>query len=1154
MRAACAPLQRQLSLSVLSGVIVTNPVIRRQYRQLLLKHTDFSLFRVLNEIISDTRMYPDKRQWLPLFDEVLLRAAMKGGKLALAPSTARFAGIALQPGEEEMSATLRTALEFERDANTASFDTCLEDLIELAYADMRIAYRLWVELFPVVWSTLIASQQCALTEALSRFLASDIHFIQQGVSPHLMWEELDRDFKQWHVPTSLPYAMQANSRYGSIPCTNGTQALLEGVLRAVPQPRLAPVLLLNLAKTYGCGPQASLLLESGLRDCVDAKERKVYQRCLQQVYLELKEEDAAASMITSLPYPELHNGMVLERFGKYQTAQIAYLEGLRNQEVVNSIDALMTVKARWKECAMNLKQWIPLFEYGKLNRDIVLLLECYGKCNIWDSYPKLYLSSVLSVEGDLAKPRAQLLYDKWSIIQCIQNGSIKYRSHLSEILIKNYRALPYQPVLEYDHLLHLLYQNNDITFSTLLMSCNPQKGFTNEVISILKPFNSYTMNNWDPLSMCEDILIWRSNLFSQFCQRVPADLPRSPISPHFYQIMLSRAARYLGLPEVAVEYLSSMPDSTSVLESLDKWKEKVMVMIDLGIHDPSVLTELDHYQLDSLTEGQKSTLFYTKGVYCSKEKRYDDAINFFMRAVKDDNKSDSKNAKAWDGWGGLLYQRWKERGDINDAKQCLLCCCQQLISNNEMAKAMSRFVHIAFTLSDVATIVNRVATVVQRIPLMNWFNFLPFIFSRPTETQFAMMMGVVKELIAKYPQIAFYPLLTLCQSLGLKEESLYARQTVPVDAIEGEKAAKGGSDKTVSFQVGDESWNHVQTVLMLYKTLLARPSTTPGQLQLFVDLLHRVPHSPLRELLFSLDRVLQAVQADIAALGFQGLTQRVGPEIQERLKNICAVSFNPANAVPSTIGFIRLYGPSFLSDFAPLLPDAETPNPAFPTTLQELLERLLLWKQLVLKKVDEEREDALFEEFHLYSRLMPGCIQVPGQQINTTQASQACPTIHTLRVHRPALYTEHHGWRYVDLVNERNQVYRFYLQQLSATEAVVEERSLALQVFFDVITVASQPVQMRHLRSSLPSYVSVSPTLRLVRAPVFGSTLEGVYRSVLGEAYDEKQVEFALKLFVLNHPQSAVPDAYVAWAKEVAKERVFEEVCDDCLLTQFMWS
>ena len=63
-----------------------------------------------------------------------------------------------------------------------------------------------------------------------------------------------------------------------------------------------------------------------------------------------------------------------------------------------------------------------------------------------------------------------------------------------------------------------------------------------------------------------------------------------------------------------------------------------------------------------------------------------------------------------------------------------------------------------------------------------------------------------------------------------------------------------------------------------------------------------------------------------------------------------------------------------------------------------------------------------------------------------------------------------------------------------------------------------------------------------------------MYRSVLGEAYDEKQVEFALKLFVLNHPQSAVPDAYATWAKEVAKERVLEEVCDDCLLTQFMWS
>ena len=820
---------------------ITNPEVRRQYRTLLLHHTDFSNISALIQLVSDTRLYADKRQWLPLFDEVLLRTAVAQGALTLADDAASFPTLRLvsadpsgetvtavndetvtavngetvtavngetvtamdvetvtamevetptpktvetptpKTDETPKSSMLKTLLSFQQHALATSFDSFLEDLVELCYADMRIAFRVWEEFLPVVWRHMARDEQLRLTQALTRFLASDIPFLQRGVSTHLMWEELDRDYKQWHAPAVMPYGVQARSRYGSIPCTNGVQALLEGVLCCEPQPRLAPVLLLNLAKMYGCAPQASLLLESGLRDC-EARERSVYLRCLRQTYEELKEEDAAAAMVTCLPYPELHNGMVLERFGRFQTAQVAYLEGLRNQEVVNSAEALTVVKERWKECALNLRQWIPLFEYGKLNRDIVLLLECYGKCNIWDSYPKLYVSSVLSVEGELMQPRAQLLFDKWSIIQCVQNGSSKYRSHLSELLMKNYRAMGYQPLMAYDSLLHLLYQNNDITFSTLLVGCNPQKGFTNEVNSLLKSFNSYTMNSWDPLSMCEDILIWRGNLYTQFCQHVPPELPRSFISPYYYQIMLSRAARTLQLPEVAAEYLNSIPaESTSMMESLDKWKEKVLVMLDLGMHDASVLTELDHLQLDSMSEMQKSVLFYLKGLYCAKEKRFDDAVGFLMRAVKDDMKNDGKNEvkypKAWECWGSLLYQRWKERGDVNDAKQCITGCAQQLLGSHEITKGMSRFLHIAFTLCEVPAIASTVSSIVLRIPLVIWFDFLSFLFARPTEAQFTMLFPVLKELVNKYPQIAFFPLLTLCQTAGMKNDSPYVRPT-----------------------------------------------------------------------------------------------------------------------------------------------------------------------------------------------------------------------------------------------------------------------------------------------------------------------------------------------------------------------------------------
>ena len=55
-------MQSQLALSVLSGMTVTNPEVRRQYRALLLRHTDFSSVSALTQLVADTRPYADKRQ------------------------------------------------------------------------------------------------------------------------------------------------------------------------------------------------------------------------------------------------------------------------------------------------------------------------------------------------------------------------------------------------------------------------------------------------------------------------------------------------------------------------------------------------------------------------------------------------------------------------------------------------------------------------------------------------------------------------------------------------------------------------------------------------------------------------------------------------------------------------------------------------------------------------------------------------------------------------------------------------------------------------------------------------------------------------------------------------------------------------------------
>ena len=98
----------------------------------------------------------------------------------------------------------------------------------------------------------------------------------------------------------------------------------------------------------------------------------------------MEEMDVFAAMVKSMNLPEFHNGMTLERYGRYHTAQIAYLEGLRNRNLIDSPDALRMLEDRWKDCAYNLRQWNLLFEYGKLNSDYIILCDCFAKFNNWE--------------------------------------------------------------------------------------------------------------------------------------------------------------------------------------------------------------------------------------------------------------------------------------------------------------------------------------------------------------------------------------------------------------------------------------------------------------------------------------------------------------------------------------------------------------------------------------------------------------------------------------------------------------------------------------------------------------------------------------------------------------------------------------------------
>lgn len=145
----------------------------------------------------------------------------------------------------------------------------------------EIHCSLWVDLFPLAWQSFSVSQQMTMTHCLVKFMSADM----SQLSTHLIWEDLDRDFKQWGSTATLPYCQQAKSRYGDISITNSLQALLEGILRCQPLPRIPSVLLVHLTRSFGCGPQASIYLERLRLEHLEEREKRTLNTCLQSIYV-----------------------------------------------------------------------------------------------------------------------------------------------------------------------------------------------------------------------------------------------------------------------------------------------------------------------------------------------------------------------------------------------------------------------------------------------------------------------------------------------------------------------------------------------------------------------------------------------------------------------------------------------------------------------------------------------------------------------------------------------------------------------------------------------------------------------------------------------------------------------------------------------------
>ena len=216
-----------------------------------------------------------------------------------------------------------------------------------------------------------------------------------------------------------------------------------------------------------------------------------------------------------------------------------------------------------------------------------------------------------------------------------------------------------------------------------------------------------------------------------------------------------------------------------------------------------------------------------------------------------------------------------------------------------------------------------------------------------------------------------------------------------------------------------------------------------------------------------------------------------------------------------------------------------------------MLQRLLLWKELVLRHIQHAQPEPATA--HVPLQFQPYMVDMPALFLNVQDFHHPFTPILSASTLRPTPYVQRHACRYIEMRDEQNTAFQYYLETVNSIDAVLEERLLGFQIFFHMLTDNTNQIHMRHLQMTLPAFVMISPTLRLVRTSPHEQLLEGVYRQGLGESYDEKQAEFALRLYFSDRQNRNIPAELEEWIGRVPPEKLLESICPSDLLSQYMY-
>jgi transformation/transcription domain-associated protein len=539
-------------------------------------------------------------------------------------------------------------------ANEATTGDLIQAARNLIHLDPMLAHRLWVEIFPLCWSSLTRPQQTSFTGYIVKLLAKEYHSKQVEMRPNVI------------------------------------QTFLDGILPCTPAITLPPLLIKYLAKTFNAWYVGFEILHK-LSDVYrpDNELRDSCASALSELYAELSEDDMFYGLARNrCVFPETtaaltyeQNGMWPKAIELYEQAQIK----ARSGNLPVSEEEYCFWEDHWILAAEKLQHWDSLTELARIDQDSDLLLECAWRLSDWGSTDRGFVEENINRVADTPTPRRKTFEAYTALLKAHVSREppdefARILDEAQQVTLQKWVTLPQHVTAAHLPLLQMFQQCVELNeaaqvFDSLAMTnqANLEARVTTDLKQIFQTWRDRLPNFYDDIMVWSDLLAWRQHVFQAVTRvYVPLIPQNDSAGTHGYKgyhetaWMINRfgeVARRHGLLDVcsvALNRIYALPN-IEISEAFLKLREQALCFFQKPDKFNDGLENISTTNLMYFAPSQKAEFLTLKGMFISQLGQNEEANSEFAYAIQ----TDMNQPKAWAEWGRFNDKLYRERPEFS---------------------------------------------------------------------------------------------------------------------------------------------------------------------------------------------------------------------------------------------------------------------------------------------------------------------------------------------------------------------------------------------------------------------------------------------------------------------------------------------------------